>query len=184
MECEKLAEANELFEDLQSNNILFMFKGDFNQELINSIVLLVEGLPEVNNENLLVKSRLVATLVECLQNICRHGESIDEYKHMRPGILVVRKVDNQFHISIGNVLSTSKVDELEKHIIDIKSKSSSELKQYKKEVLLNTELYGKLGADFGLIHLARKVSRGFEFKFKPIQDDYSFFALNLCVGKN
>ena len=103
---------------------------------------------------------------------------------MRPGILVVRKVDSQFHISIGNVLSTSKVDELEKHIIDIKSKSSSELKQYKKEVLLNTELYGKLGADFGLIHLARKVSRGFEFKFKLIQDDYSFFALNLCVGKN
>ena len=184
MECNKLAEANELFEDLQNNNILFMFKGDFNQDLINSIVLLVEDLPEVNNEDLLVKSRLVATLVECLQNVCRHGESLDDFKQMRPGILVIRKINNQFHISIGNVLSTSKVEELEKHIIDIKSKSSAELKQYKKEVLLNTELYGKLGADFGLIHIARTVSRSFEFKFKPIQKDFSFFALDLCVGRN
>jgi hypothetical protein len=182
MNCNKLTEANNLFEDLQGNNILFMFKGDFNQELINSIVLLVEGLPEVDSENLLVKSRLVAILVECLQNICRHGESMDEHNHMRPGILILRKIEGKFYITIGNILSTSKVEGLEKHIIDIKSKSNSQLKQFKKDVLLNTELYGKLGADFGLIHIARKVSKGFDFKFKKVRDNFSFFSLDLCIS--
>ena len=84
------------YESLQSNNILFMFKGDFNQELVNSIVQVVNGLTDLSHEDVLVKNRVTGTIIECLQNVCRHGESPEEGSILKPGIILLRKTETDY----------------------------------------------------------------------------------------
>ncbi len=174
-------EFNTWFESLQTNNILFMFKGDFNQELINSIVLLIEGLPEIEHEDIIVKKRMSGVVVECLQNICRHGENILESSELKPGMLLLRKKNGDYLISIGNNVKTEKVAKLKDYIAKVNGLDDSGLKEFHRDVLINTELFGKYGADLGLINIARKSNRDFDFDFREIDDTYSFFSFEVSI---
>ena len=158
-----------------------MFKGDFTQELINSIVLLIEGLPEVEHEAIIVKKRMSGAVVECLQNICRHGESVVSPSELKPGLLLLRKKDDEYVISIGNNLKTSKVSGLKEYIAKVNGLDDAGLKEFHKDVLVSTELFGKFGADLGLINIARKSSRAFDYDFREVNDTYSFFSFEVSI---
>jgi len=168
-------------ESLHSNNVLFMFKGDFNQDLINSLVKLVNGMTELASEDTLVKQKLTGTIVECLQNICRHGESHSADRASKPGIILLRKLSNSYVLNIGNSLSNSKVERMKEYINKVNSLDKEGLKVFHKEVLQNTELYGKYGADIGLINVARNSEKKFNYNFHNINDNYSFFSLEVYV---
>ena len=58
---------SEWYETLNESNMLLMFKGDFNQELINSIVSLIEEIPEISDEPVVLKTRMSGAVIECLQ---------------------------------------------------------------------------------------------------------------------
>ena len=108
------------FEKLEEHKILFMFKGDFNQELINAVVVLVEGIPQMADENILVKSRVSGSIIECMQNVCRHGASLNVGAELRPGIILISKSEKEYYISIGNLVPTKKVKKLEEYMNKIK----------------------------------------------------------------
>ena len=170
------------YESLQSNNILFMFKGDFNQELVNSIVQVVNGLTDMLEEDILVKNRVAAAIIECLQNICRHGESPESGSVLKPGIILLRKTETDYILDIGNSLMTKEVGELQEYIDRLNGMSNAELRSFHKDVLVKTELFGKFGADLGLINVARKARKGFNYGFKEIDDQYSFFSLEIEIS--
>ena len=170
------------YESLQSNNILFMFKGDFNQELVNSIVKVVNGLSDLANEDVLVKNRMTGTIIECLQNVCRHGESSDGDRILKPGIILLRKGDGDYILDIGNSLMTKRVGQLQEYIDKVNNMSDEDLRTFHKDVLVKTELFGKFGADLGLINVARKAKRGFRYGFREINDLYSFFTLEVSIS--
>ncbi|MBL4656450.1 MAG: SiaB family protein kinase [Flavobacteriales bacterium] len=170
------------YESLQSNNILFMFKGDFNQELVNSIVKVVNGLADMSDENVLVKNRMTGTIIECLQNICRHGESPEKGSLLKPGIILLRKTENDYVLDIGNSLRTKEVVPLREYIDKVNGMDDDDLRTFHKDVLVKTELFGKFGADLGLINVARKAKRGFRYAFREISDLYSFFSLEIAIS--
>jgi len=170
------------YESLQSNNILFMFKGDFNQELVNSIVKVVNGLADLSHENVMVRNRMTGTIIECLQNICRHGESVDGGSILKPGIILLRKTDNEYVLDIGNSLMTKRVGQLQDYIDRVNEMNDEDLRTFHKDVLVKTELFGKFGADLGLINVARKAKRGFRYAFREISDRYSFFSLEISIS--
>jgi len=172
------------YESLQQNNILFMFKGDFNQELVNSIVQVINSLSDLLEEDVLVKSRMTSTIIECLQNICRHGESAEDGSLLKPGIILLRKKEDEYILDIGNSLVTKKVGALQEYIDKVNKMTDEDLKSFHKEVLVKTELFGKFGADLGLINVARKAKRGFKYGFKEINDLYSFFSLEIAISGN
>ena len=172
------------YESLQSNNILFMFKGDFNQELVNSIVQVVNGLADLSQEDVLVKNRVTGTIIECLQNVCRHGESPEEGSILKPGIILLRKTETDYILDIGNSLLTKRVGQLQEYIDRLNAMSNDELRNLHKDVLVKTELFGRFGADLGLIKVARKAKKGFNYGFKELDERYSFFSLEIAISVN
>jgi len=169
------------YESLHSMNVLFMFKGDFNQDLINSIVKLADNMSELASEDILVKQRLTGIIVECLQNICRHGEDFSLDKMAKPGIILLRKLEGSYILNFGNSLSLSKVESMKSYINKINNLDNDGLKSYHKEVLQNAELYGKYGADIGLINIAKNSEKKFNYNFHNINDHYSFFSIEVFV---
>lgn len=181
-EKDQRVDFSDWYDTLNSSNMLLMFKGDFNQELINSIVSLIEEIPEISDEPVVLKTRMSGAVVECLQNICRHGESLGDNVKMKPGIILIRKGVDEYVIGIGNPILASKVESLHKYLDKVNNLDKEELKKFHKEVLVNSELYGKYGADLGLINMARKSSQKFEFDFRKLDDKYFFFSFEICIS--
>ncbi len=169
------------YESLHTNNVLFMFKGDFSQDLINSIVKLTDNMSEFKLEETIVKQRLTGAIVECLQNICRHGESNSVNKFAKPGIILLRRQENSYVLNIGNILPIEKVKDMKDYIGKVSSLDKQGLRDLHKEVLQSTELYGKYGADIGLINVAKNSEKMFGSCFHGINDNYSFFSLEVYV---
>ena len=175
-------EFNTWFESFQANNILFMFKGDFNQELINSIVLLIEGLPEVEHEEIIVKKRMSGVVVECLQNICKHADEVNN-DQSASAIFIIGREKGDYIISTGNPILNGKITELEVKLADINKMNFDELKTLYKSTLKNNKLSEKGGAGLGFIDIARRTGNEFIYEFSEINDQYSFFTLQVKINK-
>ena len=57
------------------------------------------------------------------------------------------------------------------------------LKVYYKEVLNNGEMSAKGGGGLGMIDIARKSGKKLEYKFDNVDNEYSFFSLNIKVAQ-
>jgi hypothetical protein len=173
------------FEDwahvLEKENLLLSFKGEFNQELINAILILSSGKHTLDASNVVVKTRIFSIIVECLQNICKHGADDLVHSEIKPGILLISKHNKTAVISVGNLIPNADVNTLTQKIDDLKKMSKDELKAHAKNVLQTGRLSAKSGAGLGLITIIRK-SEGIEYEIKKFSDEISFFSLQVSVS--
>ena len=71
---------------------------------------------------------------------------------------------------------------LKKYIEKGSNMGEEEQKKFHKEVLINSELYGKHGANLGLINMARKSHKKFEYDFTKLDDKYFFFSFEISIS--
>jgi hypothetical protein len=57
------------------------------------------------------------------------------------------------------------------------------LKELYKEVIKKGEISEKGGAGLGFIDMARKSGQKLEYSFEPINDEFSFFSLQITVPR-
>ena len=125
-------------------------------------------------------------MVECLQNLYHHIEDDDESKkHLKKSksalIMVVRNEDG-YYIQTGNYIDRTIVTELEERLIKINTLEKEQLREYYKEVLSNGNISEKGTAGLGMIDIARKSGNKLDFKFLDIDQDFSFFSLNVKIN--
>ncbi len=169
------------FEDCERENIILSFKGDFNQDLVNAILLLAERDPGVQGGATLVRARVFSIMVECMQNIRKYGAVNDSGSELKPGIILVCKDDKGYQVKTGNLILNNEVDALRKRLDGISGLNKDQLKGLHKEVLGKTELTEKSGAGLGLISIARKCDQ-FIPAFKPLNDRVTFFSMDLHIN--
>ncbi|MCC7302087.1 MAG: hypothetical protein IT233_05550 [Bacteroidia bacterium] len=168
------------FEECERENIILSFKGDFNQDLVNAILLLAERNPGVQGGATLVRARVFSVMVECMQNIRKYGAVNESGSEQKPGIVLVCKDKKGYSVKTGNLVLNEEVDRLKERLNRIGPLNKEELKTLHKSVLGTTELSEKSGAGLGLISIARKCDE-FIFKFKPLNDRVTFFSLDLHI---
>jgi len=164
-------------------NLILSFKGDFNQDLINSILFLAEDKQRLSADATAVRNRIFSIMVESLQNICKHGVASGATHEIKPGIFLMGKSDGRYIISTGNLISNTEVDSLRDKIESVKDMNKQELKELHKKTLVSTTLSEKSGAGLGMIGMARK-SDQLEYEFKKLDDKVSFFSFQAVVSTN
>lgn len=169
------------FEECERENIILSFKGDFNQDLVNAILLLAERNPGVQGGATLVRARVFSVMVECMQNIRKYGAVNDSGSEQKPGIVLVCRDKKGYSVKTGNLVLNEEVDELKARLEKITPLNKEELKVLHKEVLAKTQLSEKSGAGLGLISILRKTDECL-FKFKPLNDRVTFFSLDLHIN--
>lgn len=168
--------------ECEKEHIILCFQGDFNQDLVNAILLLAERGPEVQNSSTVVRARVFSVLVECMQNIRKYGAPSGS-SDLKPGIVIVCIEKNGYLLKTGNFILDSEIPGLQKRLDEVQKLNKDELKDLHKKVLAETKLSEKSGAGLGLISIARK-SDGMGYKFKPLNDGTSFYALDVYVSNN
>jgi hypothetical protein len=173
-----------IYLNMEKEDIILSFKGDITKELLSSVYQIVEARMENDDEDPKKKKKFFHVLVECLQNMYNHMETLQvTTTHTGSGIFMIGKGEGGgYRIITGNFVQAEIVDVLKERIDKINGMNPQELKAYYLERLGATELSDKGGAGLGIIDIARKSGNKIDYNFQQPSDSYSFFTLSATIN--
>lgn len=171
-----------LFEDMIKYKINYGYRGEFTQAVSDGLIAFAQSIFNVSGINKKTKKRAFYILVECVQNITRHQELPDKEAPLNDGIFLIQSAGEMFNISQGNMIQKEHVESLEHKLQIVNELESSELKDYYKSVLKDQTISEKGGAGLGLIEIARKSGNKIDYKFKGLNDQFSFFFMDTLIS--
>jgi succinate dehydrogenase flavin-adding protein (antitoxin of CptAB toxin-antitoxin module) len=177
---------DDYFNKLNNGEVILSYKGSITAEWINGVLEGVEGKLDSAEVDSRIKKKMYNVLVEGLQNLFHHVDDIPE--EMREkfeskfGVLVIRKIENSFKVSLGNFVTSNKTKYLKDKIDKINSLTEEELKDMYKFILNHQKLSAKGGGGLGLVDMARKTGNKLEYSFYEFNSDFSFFNLDVLIN--
>ncbi len=176
---------HDFYNKMEEGNIMLSFKGVVTSDLLTSILQIMETKMETLDEPPKIKKKVYNILVECLQNLYHHIDEDDKRTKLdeKSALFMIRKIDGEYSIMTGNYMSLDNVDLMRGRLDRINEMDQEELKVYYKEVLNNGQMSAKGGGGLGMIDIARKSGKKLEYKFDEVDNEYSFFSLNVKVAQ-
>lgn len=180
-------EINELtlFEGLQREDLVYVYRGIFSQAITDSIIALTENNLTLVGESSKLKKRVFSIMVECLQNITRH-QFVDGHEDVsgdQSGMFVICNKDNSYQMTSGNVVNKEAIPHLTELLEKVNSLDKESLKLYYKQVLEDGSISSKGGAGLGLIEMARKSGNKLFYSFEKINETLSYFYMNTSISQ-
>jgi hypothetical protein len=172
------------YKELENDRLSFIFNGDVSDDITDGIIRITEF--NVNNFEALNKlsRRISFIMVECFQNVVRHGKSSDSQKEKSEGLFAARLLGDANYVSSINMIDVDEVEMLREKLNQLNDIEKDKLKALYLEVLNNEELSAKGGAGLGLIQLARKAGQPISYDFENLNEQLANFYLSLKLTNN
>lgn len=169
---------------VEPSDILLIYEGKFNPQTTKSVLLLAERNINSITEDAGIKRKVFNILVECLQNVVKHGEELEntDLAGTVP-VLMIGREDNQYIIASGNAMFTENVVDLRSKIDVINNLDKHGLKRMYKQIMRNNSMSEKGGAGLGLVDMARKSGEKLSYNFSIINDQLSFFSFKTAIPR-
>ena len=175
----------DLYHRMESNKVVLSFKGDVTSELMSSILQIIEQRMDDLNEAPRLRKKVYNVLVECLQNLYHHIDEVPSPSakngYDRSAIFMVSLNPKGYSITTGNYILTERRAGFEKKLDRINSMDNQELKELYRDILNSESRSDKGGGGLGMIDIARKTGNKLNYDFATLNDDFSFFSLNINV---
>lgn len=180
-------EINELtlFEGLQREDLVYVYRGLFSQAITDSIIALTENNLTLVGESPKLKKRVFSIMVECLQNITRHQfvDGREDVTADQSGMFVICNKDKSYQMTSGNVVNNEAIPHLTELLEKVNCLDKDALKLYYKQVLEDGSISSKGGAGLGLIEMARKSGNKLFYSFEKIDEAISYFYMNTSISQ-
>ncbi|WP_109831037.1 SiaB family protein kinase [Reichenbachiella versicolor] len=176
------------YKNVYDSNIVLMYKGEVTFDLVTSIIeTLEERIGEIEQDRI-IKKKFYGAATECIQNLYHHMDEVSEDQKIstydsKAGLLMVTARKNFFNIMTGNFIPNNKINIIKGKIDNINSLDKEGLKKLYKEILYNGEFSDKGTAGLGFVEIARKTSQKLAYEFHTINDEYSYFTLQIRVPR-
>ena len=95
---------------------------------------------------------------------------------------MIGKDEEMYNIMTGNYIITENIPPLTEKMDRINKMDKDELKALYKEILNNDSFSEKGGGGLGLVDIARRTGQKLGYNFKLIDDEYSFFSLDIKIS--
>jgi hypothetical protein len=174
-----------LFKNLSSYQLSYVYHGDFNIDLTERILSLVESSMDDEKETSKTKKKVYFIMVESLQNITRH-QAENNRKKLQDGFFSIHKFDEGYLVTSGNVVENKNIELLKQKLEKVNSLDADQLKQYYYDVLNLGGFSEKGGAGLGLIEMVRKSGNRLVYEFVELDEEFSYFYFqaNIASGSN
>lgn len=172
------------YDKMDRNNILLSYKGEITSELLTSILDIIETKMDDMQEKPQLRKKVYIVLVELLQNLYHHMDDPSlntAAEKVHKAILLIGKEQNHYKIITGNYVKNETVQPLKQKIDEINVLSPEEVREQYRKVLSNGQMSDKGGGGLGMIDIARRTGKPLSYDFMPVNDDFSFFTLNIIV---
>ncbi len=185
----RTAQPKRLFTDLQETlhsrsgedegGVLLSFTGHLSAEVQDSLLLLLESALKGAAVKRKLLNRISTTLVECLQNVSRHGW-IDDGGNIQL-YLTLEQTPLGYQIQSGNFVDFDMAADLRANLSEVNGLSHQELRVKYVEGLCNNDWSEKGGAGLGLLSMAKKSNGPLDYQFKELSNGMYLFTLAIMV---
>ncbi|MCR6641836.1 MAG: SiaB family protein kinase [Sporocytophaga sp.] len=171
----------EIHRIMSDKSLILVYEGEFTQEITKSVLVMAERNMDYTGEESNIKRKVFNVMVECLQNICKHADSVQEKE--KEAIFMIGKESDYYIITSGNYIINSDVPYLKSKLEKINSLDKDGLKVLYKDMISKSEISDKGGAGLGFVDIARKSGEKLEFEFEHVNDVYSFFSFKTKISR-
>lgn len=178
----KTEHISQFYQTLSSDNLCFVYQGDFSDNITEKIISLSEHSMDSDQDLMKIKNKISFLIVECFQNIVRHGNDAPSKTNRTvtfPGLFSTRSRPEYIYISSANLIENNHIIPLKEKLDKLNSLDKEQMKALYVDILSNKELSDKGGAGLGLVEMARKSGNPLEFSFESENDKLSLFYLML-----
>ena len=68
----------DLYKTMLDKNLILVYEGEFTQDITKSVLSMAERNMDSFGEQSSVKRKVFNVMVECLQNICKHADNLED----------------------------------------------------------------------------------------------------------
>jgi Family of unknown function (DUF6272) len=163
---------------MMKERLMFVYRGVVTNENSVPLLMLLEKEMENSEFGFVGRKRLFMFVLESLQNVSRHSNK-SQYANM--SLVVYSKTDNGYTVTTGNVLPTSKINDLRQKLDEINNLETKDIRNVYRQMLSTAEFSNKGGAGLGLIEMAKKTGNKLDYDFVTLDNEYSYFILSKTV---
>jgi len=174
------------YKSMKEHEVQLVYEGEITHQITKAFTSLTETNMQLEEESSATQKKVFHVMVECLQNLGKHADCLDNVQSLKDGrgIFLLCKNEEEYTITTGNILMKSKVPEMTEVLEKINSLDKEGLKQLYKQQIKEGRLSHKGGAGLGFIDIAKKTGNPLHFNFLTINDDFSFFVLTSTISRN
>jgi len=168
----------EAHDNFNVNNYNLSFKGDFNQEnLLALLSILKSGMSETPT-----RIKLYGVMVELLQNIVKHADSIDNNTDWKAGVFYICERDDKFTFLAGNYINKDYCGALAERIDKVNAMDYKELTKEYNKILFNY-INDPVSTGLGFLDIRRKAGTQIEYDMADAGSGKSFFMVKIDINK-
>ena len=173
---------------MRAQNLSLVYEGEINQSIVKTFTALAEKNLNKSEESTKTKKTVYHVMVECLQNIVKHGDEENQKEveledRATSGIIIVGDDEGSYSITTGNSIPKNKIESMSQSLDHLNNLNRDELKELYKDKMRNNEISEKGGAGLGFVDMARKSGKSLGFDFEKMDDTHSFFALRTTIPR-
>jgi hypothetical protein len=174
------------YKSMKSQKVELVYEGEITHQITKAFTSLTETNMQISEEAHSTQKKVFHVMVECLQNIGKHADCIGEKDGTMEGrgVFLLSKNDEEYIVTTGNVLSKSKISEIENILKKINDLDKDGLKQLYKQQIKEGRLSHKGGAGLGFIDIAKKTGNKLDYNFISLNDEFSFFIFSSKITRN
>jgi hypothetical protein len=143
----------------------YSYRGTMMSHFTEAILDLGNHVKQTSSDNTSLKKRASFLMVECFQNILRHG--IQEESGEAEGFFGFFSSIDFLTINTINGINPSSVDPLKDALDKVNALSPEEKKQRYREIIQNESFGEEGGAGLGLIEISRKSGSKLDYEMEP-----------------
>lgn len=180
-----ISKVYDFYRKMEDEHIILSFKGTFTEDLLTSILHIVESKMSDLGVESKKKKRVFNVLVECFQNLYHHIEEVhlenqaDEYRSS--ALIIVKYEAGKFTIITGNFVRNGHIDELKSKLEMVNQLNEDALRKLYRAKLENEGRTEKGTAGLGLIDIARKSKNKLDYEIINVTESFGFFCLSVVV---
>ena len=164
--------------------VIIDFRGPISFETMEELLNELKCSPVFNELRKPVRKRLYGTVVESIDNIYKYAayNQVDSQGNSRTPLLSVKKQDDIFTVSVGNLVLNALVDSLRVKLDRVNQLDTEELKTLYEEVINKEAVEADTGAGLGLITMALRTEVDIKYSFESMDTGYSFFTMKIDIN--
>jgi len=161
------------------------FEGSISFESIEMLLNKLRSAPEFQDLQKPARKRLYGILVESIDNIYKYSARIstDDLSEIRDPKISVKKLDDGFLVTAGNMVPNDDIGELRFKLDRVNQLDNESLKTLYEEVINQESSADEKGAGLGLITMALRTDKEINYSFRPLENDYSFFEIQITINE-
>lgn len=185
----QLQQSHRLFTDLQATlhaqsgedegGVLVSFSGFLTTPVHDALMMLAENALLRTGAKRKLVHRISGTLVECLQNVSRHGW-VDDRGQIQL-YLTLEQTPLGYQIRAGNLVDFDMAADLRTNLSEVNGLTHEQLRVRYVERLCDNDWSDKGGAGLGLISMAKKSNGPLDYQFQELDENMFLFTLAVMV---